>query len=56
VGANNRIVSQIDLFDLAHQMHLCNEPEEAGLLSAGLKQNRVLPMKKKLQDMLANNC
>jgi hypothetical protein len=53
---NSQIVSQFDLFDLAHQMHLCDELEAAGLLSAELKQNWVLPMKQKLQDMLAHNC
>lgn len=53
---NSQIISQLDLFDLAHQMHLCDELEDAGLLSAELKQNWVLPMKQKLRDMLANNC
>jgi hypothetical protein len=53
---DSQIVSQFDLFDLAHQMHLCDELEAAGLLSAELKQNWVLPMKQKLQDMLAHNC
>jgi len=54
---NCQIVLQFDLFDLAHQMHLCDELEDAGLLSAELKQNWVLPMKNKLLQMLSkNNC
>lgn len=52
----SQIISQLDLFDLAHQMHLCDELEAAGLLSAQLKQNWVLPTKQKLRDMLAINC
>lgn len=52
---NSRIIRQFDLFDLAHQMHLCDELEAAGLLSGELKQNWVLPMKQKLLDQLARN-
>jgi hypothetical protein len=37
-------------------MHLCDELEAAGLLSAELQQNWVLPTKQKLRDMLAHNC
>ena len=43
---------QLDLFDLAHQMHLCDELEDAGLLSPTLKANWVVPMKRKLIAML----
>lgn len=50
-----RICRQFDLFDLAHQMHLCDELEEAGLLSPQLKAEWVIPMKEKLQDQLARN-
>ena len=50
---NARIARQFDMFDLAHQMHLCDELEDAGLLSPELKQNWVLPMKEKLQEMLS---
>ena len=46
---------QLDLFDLAHQMNLCDELEAAGLLSATLKQNWVIPMKRKLIAMLSVN-
>lgn len=46
------IVDQLDLFDMAHQMRLCDELEQAGLLSSKLKENWVRPMKAKLIDML----
>ena len=47
-----RIFRQFDMFDLAHQMRLCDELEEAGLLSAQLKQEWVLPMKARLREQL----
>lgn len=50
-----RIVRQFDVFDLAHQMHLCDELEAAGLLSPELKRNWVIPMKQKLIAMLSVN-
>ena len=43
------------MFDLAHQMKLCDELENAGLLSVQLKQQWVIPMKLKLETQLANN-
>ena len=49
-----KICRQFDMFDLAHQMRLCDELELAGLLSAQLKQEWVLPMKAKLQAQLAS--
>ena len=48
-----KIISQLDLFDMAHQMHLCDELEDAGLLSPKLKENWVQPMKQKLIEMLS---
>ncbi len=51
-----KICSQFDMFDLAHQMHLCDELEDAGLLSEQLKTQWVLPMKQKLAAALARNC
>jgi ketosteroid isomerase-like protein len=54
-NADLRIVRQFDVFDLAHQMHLCDELEAAGLLSAELKRNWVVPMKRKLIGMLSVN-
>jgi len=50
-----RICRQFDLFDLAHQMKLCDELEDAGLLSPDLKAQWVLPMKEKLEAQLARN-
>ena len=43
-----RICRQFDMFDLAHQMRLCDDLEDAGLLSPRLKEEWVLPMKAKL--------
>lgn len=48
VGDDGLFTEQLDLFDLAHQMKLCDELEDAGLLSATLKTNWVIPMKRKL--------
>ena len=55
LGDNGKIIQQLDLFDLAHQMKLCDDLEDAGLLSADLKANWVIPMKQKLQEQLARN-
>lgn len=46
------IVDQLDLFDIAHQMRLCDELDAAGLLSPKLKENWVRPMKARLIEML----
>ncbi len=53
IDAAGKFTSQLDLFDMAHQMHLCDELEDAGLLSPKLKENWVQPMKKKLVEMLS---
>lgn len=50
-----RICRQFDMFDLAHQMKLCDELEEAGLLSPQLQEQWVIPMKEKLTRQLAGN-
>jgi hypothetical protein len=50
-----RICHQLDMFDLAHQMRLCDDLEDAGLLSAQLKEQWVLPMKAKLEAQLASH-
>ncbi|NQX87126.1 MAG: nuclear transport factor 2 family protein [Halioglobus sp.] len=50
-----RICHQFDMFDLAHQMKLCDELEEVDLLSPQLKFQWVLPMKEKLEAQLARN-
>lgn len=47
-----RIVRQLDMFDLAHQMRLCDDLESAGLLSPDLKNNWVIPMKQRLREQL----
>ena len=48
-----RICRQFDMFDLAHQMRLCDELEDAGLLSTQLKEQWVEPMKERLRQQLA---
>lgn len=53
LNSDAKICQQLDLFDLAHQMHLCDELEQAGLLSEELKGNWVIPMKQKIVDLLA---
>jgi len=55
IDERGRFTEQLDLFDLAHQMHLCDEIEDAGLLSPQLKQNWVEPMKGKLIAMLSRS-
>ena len=50
-----RICRQFDMFDLAHQMRLCDELEDAGLLSPQLKEQWVVPMKDKLMAQLGRN-
>ena len=55
LDSNAKICRQFDMFDLAHQMRLCDELEDAGLLSPQLKQEWVLPMKAKLLQQLAHN-
>lgn len=55
VGDDGLFTYQLDLFDLAHQMHLCDELEDAGLLSPQLKENWVIPTKRRLIAMLQKN-
>jgi hypothetical protein len=52
-GGQGKFSSQYDLFDFAHQMRLCEELEEAGLLDPQLKQQWVIPSKKRLIEMLS---
>jgi len=54
-GGGGKFSYQYDLFDLAHMMRLCDELEAAGLLNAGLKQDWVIPQKRKLISMLDHN-
>ena len=53
IDASGKFTEQLDLFDMAHQMRLCDELEDAGLLSPKLKENWVQPMKAKLIAMLS---
>lgn len=46
---------QHDMFDLGHQMRICDELEDAGLLSPKLKEGWVKPMKKLLIESLQRN-
>jgi hypothetical protein len=43
------------MFDVAHQMNPCDELEDAGLLSPKLKEEWVVPMKRRLMTMLEHN-
>ncbi len=51
-NADMKIAEQLDLFDLAHQMWLCDQLEAAGLLSPVLCENWVVPTKARLIAML----
>jgi hypothetical protein len=51
-GGEGKLSSQYDLFDLAHQMRLCDELDAAGFLNPKLKQEWVSPMKQRLIEML----
>lgn len=55
VGDDGLFTEQLDLFDLAHQMKLCDELDAASLLSATLKTNWVTPMKRRLIAQLQQN-
>ena len=55
LNAEAKICRQFDMFDLAHQMRLCDDLEQAGLLSPQLKEEWVLPMKARLEQQLAHN-
>ena len=55
LNSEARICRQFDMFDLAHQMRLCDDLEEAGLLSPQLKEQWVLPMKARLEEQLARH-
>lgn len=52
-NADGKISRQLDMFDIAHQMHLCDELEAVGLLSPALKENWVVPMKQRIIEMLS---
>jgi hypothetical protein len=52
-GGQGKFSSQYDLFDFAHQMRLCDELKEAGLLDPKLEQEWVIPSKRGLIEMLS---
>ncbi len=47
-----KICRQIDMFDMAHQMKLCDELNAAGLLNPALLESWVKPMKARIRAML----
>lgn len=51
-GGGGKFSYQMDLFDIAHQMRLCDELDAAGLLAPALKRDWVAPMKRRIIDML----
>jgi hypothetical protein len=51
-GGEGKFSSQYDLFDIVHQMRLCDELDEAGLLDPKLKAEWVIPMKRRIITML----
>jgi hypothetical protein len=51
-GGGGKFLSQLDLFDIGHQMKLCDELKEAGLLDAKLEADWVAPMKRRIIDSL----
>jgi hypothetical protein len=51
-GGGGKFSAQIDLFDINHQMKLCDELQAAGLLHPALERDWVAPMKRRLVDAL----
>lgn len=51
-GGDGKFSSQYDLFDFGHQMKLCDELKEAGLLNDALERDWVAPMKRRIIDGL----
>lgn len=49
-GGGGKFSSQYDLFDIGHQMKLCDELKEAGLLNETLENDWVKPMKRRILD------
>lgn len=47
-GGEGKFSAQYDLFDISHQMKLCDELEAAGLLHPALKDQWVVPMKRRI--------
>jgi hypothetical protein len=51
-GGEGKFSSQLDLFDISHQMKLCDELKVAGLLNEKLEAEWVAPMKRRIIDSL----
>ena len=51
-GGGGKFSSQYDLFDISHQMKLCDELKAAGLLSETLEREWVQPMKRQIINAL----
>lgn len=51
-GGDGKFSSQLDLFDIGHQMKLCDELKEAGLLDPVLERDWVAPMKRRIIDSM----
>jgi len=49
---NCKICRQFDVFDIGHQMKLCDELNAAGLLNPALLESWVKPMKGRIKEML----
>jgi hypothetical protein len=47
-GGGGKFSAQYDLFDIGHQMKLCDELKEAGLLDPRLEREWVAPMKRRI--------
>ncbi|AGH50508.1 MULTISPECIES: nuclear transport factor 2 family protein [Sphingomonadales] len=47
-GGDGKFIRQFDMFDIGHQMVLCDELDAAGLLSPRLKAEWVAPMKQRI--------
>ena len=52
-GGNGKFIRQTDMFDIGHQMVLCDELDDAGLLSDQLRQEWVEPMKARIAAAMA---
>jgi hypothetical protein len=51
-GGRGKFSSQYDLFDICHQMKLCDELKAAGLLHDSLEMGWVKPMKRRILDSI----
>ena len=51
-GGDGKFSAQYDLFDIVHQMRLCDELDAAGLLAPALRTDWVEPMKARIAAVL----